>query len=139
MDIQAAKRAIQDITSVPALMALKLNIEREISIIPHNDLIDDEMNPLWEEMVEIGALIACQLERCMPAWNAQMRANGTEKANPCTFDAFFTTDDKWYNAANWHMFTENWTIGAEAALYDEKGNEDISDMLPVMATNPIYS
>ena len=139
MDIREATRAIRDITSVPSLMALKLNIEREISIIPHNDLIPEETNPLWEEMVEIGAMIVCRIEQLTPAWNAQMRANGTEKANPCTFEAFFTTDDKWYNAANWHMFTDNWTIGAGAAFYDEEGNEDISELLPGIATNPIYS
>jgi hypothetical protein len=138
MDIQAAKGAIKDITCIASLWAYRTNIQHMMDTTPHNDMFDDEINPMWINLCELGALVECRIDQLMPVWNAQMKANGTEHALPWHSADYSAADAKWYEYSLYGCFIENMTFGAGGALYDEEGNEDISDMLPSMAQNPMY-
>lgn len=132
MDISAAKQAIQEITSLPHIWALTETIDRITSWTNHNECIPDEINPDFYNLVEIGALLSCQRKSLESGYFARSGVMPYQTAAYATMKMICDEQSMWYG------FDQNMTIGAEAALYDEEGNEDITDMLPLAAVNSMY-
>jgi len=132
MDIRAIKADIAQINSLPKIWALIETIDRVTAQTPHNEMFSDEFNPMWIKLVEIGALLSCRREIIQ---NGFFNRNGVMPYQTAEYASFKNECDI---AAMWFGWPQNAFIGAEGALYDEEGNEDISDMLPGMAQNPMY-